>query len=639
MQLTLTRTRTRIQFGQELGRGGEGTVFAIEGQKDRVAKVYSTLPDYKKTQKLHAMVEAASASLLKIAAWPIDLLSNKKGEVCGFIMPRVIARRDIHELYSPKSRSDSFPEADFRFLVHVSANVSRAFAVVHEQGHVVGDVNHGNVLVGPDGTVMLIDCDSFQILNRGRTFTCDVGVPLFTAPELHGSGFRGLVRNANHDQFGLAVLLFHLLYMGRHPFAGRYTGPGDMPIERAISEYRFAYGPNRASSGMERPPGTIPLESMGASIAQLFIQAFRRVTSDRPDAKTWIGVLEKLKSNLLVCRQANWHHYPGELTGCPWCVVEAQTGVRLFGQRIAAWGPTGTVDIAELWKAISTIPDPGPGPALPSERTFPPQARRMLRGLPGIFRKVLSIALVFAGLTACEKLSKDGGAIWALFLYGLAFVVWPRVSVEERAAAERAYSVAKAEWEGTLTRWKREASRHSFAEKLNLLEKARAELADLPNERRRRLAKLDAEREIGQKQRYLDRFRIDRAGIRGIASGRIAMLASYGIETAADIDRVKIMEIPGFGEVLTSDLVQWRQGHEMNFRFNPSEPIDRRDITAIDRQFEVRRQSLFSTLRQGPDLLRQVIQDINTARLRLMPILEKAWTTLKMAEARRNELR
>jgi DNA-binding helix-hairpin-helix protein with protein kinase domain len=257
-------------------------------------------------------------------------------------MPRLVARRDIHELYSSKSRAEAFPEADFRFLVHVAANIARAFAVVHEQGHVVGDVNHGNLLVGADGTVMLIDCDSFQIGNGTNVFTCDVGVPLFTAPELHGHTFRGLVRTANHDRFGLAILLFHLLYMGRHPFAGRYVGPGDMPIEKAVDEYRFAYGPDRATNGMERPPGTVPLETMGAAIAQLFIRAFGRTDRNgtRPDAKTWVEALEKLKSSLRVCPQASWHHYPGGLVACPWCAVELQTGVRLFGQRIVAVGPT-----------------------------------------------------------------------------------------------------------------------------------------------------------------------------------------------------------------------------------------------------------------------------------------------------------
>ena len=140
-----------------------------------------------------------------------------------------------------------------------------------------------------------------------------------------------------------------------------------MPIEKAVSEYRFAYGPDRAANGMERPPGTIPLETMGAAIAQLFIRAFGRAGSNgiRPDAKTWVEALEKLKLGLRVCSQASWHHYPGELAACPWCTVESQTGVRLFGQRIAAVGPTGAIDLATLWRAISAVPDPGADPALP----------------------------------------------------------------------------------------------------------------------------------------------------------------------------------------------------------------------------------------------------------------------------------
>lgn len=641
LQFTLARARTAIRLGQELGRGGEGAVLAIEGQTDRVAKVYSTPPGQRKVQKLIAMAEAASPALLKISAWPIDLLIDNKATVRGFVMPRVIARRDIHELYSPKSRSEAFPEADFRFLVHVAANIARAFAVVHEQGHVVGDVNHGNLLAGPDGTVMLIDCDSFQIGMGAHVFTSDVGVPLFTAPELHGRNLRGVVRTANHDRFGLAVLLFHLLYMGRHPFAGRYSGPGEMPIERAIAEYRFAYGPDRAANGMERPPGTIALETMGKDIAQLFVLAFGRTGpgGTRPDARTWVAVLDKLKSSLRVCSRANWHQYPGELPACPWCTGEAQTGARLFGQRITAGGATGVVDLATLWNAITGIPDPGSDPPLPSEHPWhPPAGVQLPSSTLKVLRKWVSVGLVCAGLAACSGLSKNGGVIWAFVAYGVAYAVWPRVSAQQATEAERMYVTAKADWEAHLARWNREASRDAFTEKLKALGAARAELADLPNERRRRLAKLEAERELRQRQRYLDRFRIDLAKIRGIGPGRTAMLASYGIETALDVDRSKIMQIPGFGETLTSDLVGWRREHERNFRFNPSEPVDRHDVEAIDRNLEARRQKLVTDLRQGPDILRRLNQQITAARGQLLPTLEHSWTALKIAEAQRNSL-
>src|SRR4030081_1216621 len=145
-----------------------------------------------------AMTGAASPELLGSAAWPSDLLVNRAGKVLGFRMPRVSDKQDIHELYSPKSRSEAFPDADFRFVVGVAANVARAFGTLHRAGHVVGDVNHGNILVGVDGTVTLIDCDSFQVRDGAEVFSCDVGVPLFTAPELQGDGFRGPLRTRHH---------------------------------------------------------------------------------------------------------------------------------------------------------------------------------------------------------------------------------------------------------------------------------------------------------------------------------------------------------------------------------------------------------------------------------------------------------
>ncbi len=116
------------------------------------------------------------------------------------------------------------------------------------------------------------------------------------------------------------------------------------------------------------------------------------------------------------------------------------------------------------------------------------------------------------------------------------------------------------------------------------------------------------------------------------------MLASYGIETAGDIKKSKIMQIPGFGEALTSELVEWRKMHERNFRFNSNEPVDRHAIDAMDRDLESQRQNLLSNLRHGPDSLRRLSQEISAARVRLTPLLEKAWTGLKVAEAKRDAL-
>jgi DNA-binding helix-hairpin-helix protein with protein kinase domain len=215
----------------------------------------------------------------------------------------------------------------------------------------------------------------------------------------------------------------------------------------------------------------------------------------------------------------------------------------------------------------------------------------------------------------------------------LAIAAWPKVAATKRAEADRAHSAAKAEWHRALDRWKREASVDAFVEKLKALERAKAEFAELPNERRRRMAKLEGEREIRQRHRYLDRFRIEDARIRGIGESRTAMLASYGIETAADVEQSRIWQIPGFGVTLTAELLQWRQDHERNFRFNPNQPVDRRDVQELDRELETRHLTLLASLREGAGALTRLKHQITAARPRLMPTLEDKWTDLKIAEA------
>jgi DNA-binding helix-hairpin-helix protein with protein kinase domain len=505
-------------------------------------------------------------------------------------MPRVSAKQDIHELYSPKSRSEAFPDADFRFVVGVAANVARAFGTLHREGHVVGDVNHGNVLVGPDGTVMLIDCDSFQVRDGPEVFCCDVGVPLFTPPELQGYGFRGLLRTENHDRFGLAVLLFHLLYLGRHPYAGRYAGAEDMPIERAIGEFRFAYGPDRWANGMERPPGAIALETMGPEVGRLFEGAFGRLGAGegRPDAQSWVRVLSALLAGLRRCPAVESHHYPPGVDACPWCETEAQTGAHLFGRRPPGVAE-GVANLEEIMEAIDAVAGPGPAPPLPSERphAVPVRLRPQWR-------------------------------------------VWGR-----RSGAAAARAAPRAEWEQLVARWRREASGDAFEERRSYLVACSAKLVDLPNQRSQRLLALDAGREASHLLRHLDRFRIAGANITGIGPGRASMLASYGIETAADISRKSIAAIPGFNRMLTLELVRWRRDKEARFHFNPNEPVDRRDIQAMDVELATRRKELLAELREGPALLRSVAAQIRVARERLMPLLEDAWSALERLSVRR----
>ena len=162
----------------------------------------------------------STEGLRKVSAWPSALLSQKAGgTVVGFMMPRFGDHQPIHHLYNPAQRIKYFPRANWAFLVHAARNCEAAFEEVHRADCLVGDVNQSNLLVSAKATVGLIDCDSFQIRSNGALYLCDVGVPIYSAPELQGRlrlpWFDTL--GPNHDRFGSAMLIFQLLFMGRHP--------------------------------------------------------------------------------------------------------------------------------------------------------------------------------------------------------------------------------------------------------------------------------------------------------------------------------------------------------------------------------------------------------------------------------------
>jgi DNA-binding helix-hairpin-helix protein with protein kinase domain len=634
VSLVYAKTGQALQLGPELARGGEGAIYSIAGVTDRVAKIYLKAPTDQKIAKLEAMTSAPEDRLTSIAAWPLDIVKDG-AKVKGFVMPRLGSHRDVFELYSPKGRASAFPEADFRFITHVAGNTARAFAQVHAAGYVIGDVNHAHLLVARDARVALIDCDSFQVKIAAQTLTCNVGQALFTPPELQGASFSGLQRTAVHDQFGLAVLLFHLLFMGRHPFSGVWNGPGDMPIERAIKEYRFAYGAARTSLGMKPPPATVALQTMGSEVASMFERAFAR-NAVRPAASDWVAPLKALESSLKQCAAVSAHHYPNQNTSCPWCAVERQSGVRLFGQRIVTAPGQTSADVATLWRTIEQIASPSADPPLPSAKPWtPPQ------GTASTLLKQARIwtALIFAagGLVGCANTAEGGAFLGGLGLFAC-WLVWPRPSPEKVRAAAAATEQARSTWTQLESRWRREASVEAFLELKADLLAAKNELEGLPARRAREMAKLQNDREAQQKRAYLDRFHIKDGRIHGIGPSRVATLASFGIETAADVDRNRIMRLHGFGPSLCSALLEWRKGHEANFRFNTAAPVDPREVQRIDAELSSRRTALVRQMQQGPTKLQYTKQTIEGARARLGPLMQQAWDAFQLAQAQQAAL-
>ena len=86
----------KVELTTELGKGGEGSVFAIAGDGNTVGKIYHKLPSSDKSEKINWMAKNNNEQLLKVAAWVIDTLHDKpNGKLVGFLMPAIKAKEDL----------------------------------------------------------------------------------------------------------------------------------------------------------------------------------------------------------------------------------------------------------------------------------------------------------------------------------------------------------------------------------------------------------------------------------------------------------------------------------------------------------------------------------------------------------------
>jgi DNA-binding helix-hairpin-helix protein with protein kinase domain len=594
-----------VSLGGKIGTGGEGSVYDVPQRPDLVAKVYHNPVDPAKAAKLVAMARMAAPDLLKIGAWPVEILRiSRDGRVGGLLMPRVRAAREAHTVYSPKQRQAEMPNVDWSFLVWVARNAAAAVETVHRAGHVIGDINQKGFLVAGDATVRLIDCDSFQITHDGQLFRCLVGVPEFTAPELHGQSFDRVTRTPNHDAFGLSVLIFHLLFMGRHPFAGRYQGSGDMPLERAIRELRFAYSQTAATRQVVPPPFTLPLSAATFAVAGLFERAFgpSGIRGDRPTAKEWVTGLEQLKAELVSCKADTGHKYHRSMPRCPWCEIERAGGPAFFITVASASTLGSKFDLEAVWKAIIGVAEPPAPPAsAPAFGTFACSPRPLPRA-------VIAWRTVSYG---CYLLSAGAGVL--LFtgvqpglgiILAVAFALFGKALsskwLNERKGRKAALNVAQRQWDHTVEAWRRATyeATQAFAAKRSELSKLAGEYRNIPEWSRREKQALHNRRHELQKQAFLDRHYLRDADLQSIGRGLKMSLVSEGFETAADISP-RVLAVSGIGPARYSILMGWRAAIEQRFHFNPGQALNPADLAAIDHKAAVRRVDIERHLLQG----------------------------------------
>jgi DNA-binding helix-hairpin-helix protein with protein kinase domain len=629
-------------LGDKIGGGGEGNVYLIQGHTDLVAKIYHEPPAAEKVEKLLAVAKLGNDRLFKIAAWPVDILrDHPNGNVIGFVMKKIAQAAEVHTLHSPKSRLKKFPDASWAFLLHVATNITRAVATMHEHGFVIGDVNPKNILVTRQATVFLLDCDSFQFTAEGKTYRCGAGFPEYTPPELQGLTFADVDRTPEHDGFGLAVVIFQLLFLGRHPFSGRFLGVGEMPLEQSIRELRFAYGDDATTREMQPPPGTLPLAAIPAELNALFRRAF--LESDRPKATEWLPRLEWFSQALQPCTLHSGHFYYAELTACPWCDLETRAGIRLFNFKLGEQRQP-EFRLEALWAEIEELEQVKKLPSPQNISVMEPSAESLKytqlreRVYWGGIALSAIMGLVIGKFSSFDILIYVGGLI-LIMLKVPADTVWHRINrlflrsnnssfesivTQTQSRVEQLKTQLKQE---ELRLWGKENGEKEYFDLFNQLQINQHDYESLESHRANRLKQAALQIQTDTFNQFLRQFIIEGSGI--IPPHEERQMREQGIVTAADIDLQKLQHKRGINGSALQKLLAWQQALATRYTHPVQTGLPPRVRLQIEAETDAERHRLEVEITRKTSTLRSLKQELEERRGQLLP----TWTQTHLAKS------
>lgn len=287
-----TKSGKAITLGAKVNSGGEATVFQTS-TNGMVAKIYNVLPDQDKVMKLRGMI--SSNFHHPVIAWPKDLLFEND-DCIGYLMP-YFKGVPLHRIINPKSQQ-SLPKEfhiDANFMFSIALNLCRIVDFVHQKNIVIGDLNESNFLVTHRAEIILLDADSFQY----KQWLCGVGRLDYTAPELHGSDFTVTKRTTCSDNFSLALLVYQIIAVGKHPYLGKWPGAVNNSIQNRI---KLGISP---LLGTAQPTQITPdLSKMPNVILQLFKRSLAS-KSIRPTAKDYENTLLNVANDV----ETSINHY------------------------------------------------------------------------------------------------------------------------------------------------------------------------------------------------------------------------------------------------------------------------------------------------------------------------------------------
>jgi len=291
--------------------GGEGNLYHIAeplSMRHRyVVKIYHphkmTLIRQEKLRYLleNPPIELGTSQVNPSVIWVQDLVYSDEGDIIGLVMPFV--RGEKLELLSTLKLPKNTESAWHRFAlgtkdalnyrIRLCFNIAVALQQVHATGkYVLVDLKPDNIVIQPHGIISLVDMDSVEVVQGGKSlFDAKVATPEYTPPEHYISLDYDPTARQAWDRFSMAVIFYKLL-LGIHPFAAGSKPPYDncLTLEQKIEAGLFVHNPEQKGYLSIVPPPHYGFEQLPQGLKALFIQTFVDGHHDpemRPTAEEW----------------------------------------------------------------------------------------------------------------------------------------------------------------------------------------------------------------------------------------------------------------------------------------------------------------------------------------------------------------
>ncbi|WP_240694724.1 hypothetical protein [Cryobacterium sp. SO1] len=286
-------SRHALVLGDLIGEGGEGSVYAVQGDKSQVVKIFDKdhRTEHRKA-KLELLISHELGS--QGIGFPTNIVTNSDGNFVGYAMPRASGKELQATIMRPARFRRVYPTWTKADLVDVCVSFLEKVAYLHSLNILLGDINPKNLMVDEHKNVWIIDADSWQV----EGYPCPVGTAMFTASSITGD-YADVLRTVEEERFAVATMLFMILITGQFPYARAGADGGDFAA--LIKEGKFAFqfqGP----SDQDQPEGSWKFmwSHIPVQVKRLFWNTFQRQGGSRydrrPTASEWLAAFREYRN-------------------------------------------------------------------------------------------------------------------------------------------------------------------------------------------------------------------------------------------------------------------------------------------------------------------------------------------------------